>query len=276
MMSSCTTHRSIPRMPRSPTPVPRCRRLSLHGMDTRSFRSPSSRGYRHFRGAEGYGAYTKGGRGGRLLVVDNLNDAGPGTLAPQSKQRPAKLPEFRVGGDIVLHSKIIIRNPNLTVDASSAPTPGITLRRHGLEVRTRGHPSAIPYQNRGPRCATRQSKHSPRQWRWRVRFVLHERIIECHRRSSLAELVDQQDSLYYQICRSHHHPVVHADRSTQSGSTRLRIHRRWQPGHLASQLLRHNWRNSAFKAQPTPTSATTSSTTGAKRRHTENSTASTT
>jgi len=33
-----------------------------------------------FPGAEGYGAYTKGGRGGRLMVVNNLGDNGPGSL----------------------------------------------------------------------------------------------------------------------------------------------------------------------------------------------------
>jgi hypothetical protein len=89
-----------------------------------------------FTGAEGYGAYTKGGRGGRIVYIENLNDSGQGSLRAALESSGPRIVSFRVGGAILLQSPIEIRSPYVTVDASSAPEPGITLRRHGLEIRT--------------------------------------------------------------------------------------------------------------------------------------------
>jgi hypothetical protein len=94
-----------------------------------------SPGIAAFPGAEGYGAYTPGGRGGRTIYVENLNDSGPGSLRAALESFGPRMVSFRVGGIISLESTVVIRNPYVTLDASSAPA-GITLRRHGLEVRT--------------------------------------------------------------------------------------------------------------------------------------------
>lgn len=89
-----------------------------------------------FPGAEGYGAYTPGGRGGRTIAVENLNDEGPGSLRAAALAGGPRLVVFRVGGVIALKSPIVIQNPFLTISGQGAPAPGITLRRHGIEVRT--------------------------------------------------------------------------------------------------------------------------------------------
>jgi len=89
-----------------------------------------------FPGAEGYGAYTPGGRDGHELFVDNLNDSGPGSLRAAVETAGPRTVHFHVGGVIILKSAIIVENPFLTIEAGNAPQPGIMLRRHGIEVHT--------------------------------------------------------------------------------------------------------------------------------------------
>jgi len=89
-----------------------------------------------FPGAQGYGAFTPGGRDGKTIVVDNLNDAGPGSLRAAIEATGPRIVQFTIGGVISLKSTIVVTEPYLTLDASSSPWPGIMLRRHGLEIHT--------------------------------------------------------------------------------------------------------------------------------------------
>ena len=89
-----------------------------------------------FAGAEGFGAFTPGGRGGKIIFVDNLNDSGPGSLREAVKTPGPRVISFRVGGAIPLKSTLIINEPFITIDGQDAPGPGILLRNHGVEVRT--------------------------------------------------------------------------------------------------------------------------------------------
>jgi hypothetical protein len=89
-----------------------------------------------FSGAEGYGAFTPGGRDGREIVVDNLDDAGPGSLRAAIEAKGPRIVVFRTTGVITLNSPIVVKEPYLTLDGSRGPAPGITLRRRGLEVQS--------------------------------------------------------------------------------------------------------------------------------------------
>lgn len=89
-----------------------------------------------FSGAEGFGAFTRGGRGGRIITVTNLNDSGPGSLREAIETPSPRTIAFAVGGVIALKSTLRINEPFITIDGQNAPGPGIMLRNYGIEVET--------------------------------------------------------------------------------------------------------------------------------------------
>jgi len=82
-----------------------------------------------FPGAEGFGANSVGGRGGKIYEVTNLNDAGAGSLRACVEASEARTCVFRTGGLIVLQSALRIVNPYITIAGQTAPGGGITLKK---------------------------------------------------------------------------------------------------------------------------------------------------
>ena len=80
-----------------------------------------------FPEAEGGGAFSKGGRGGRIMQVTNLNDAGPGSFREACEAEGPRIIIFRVCGIIELKKPVTIENPFLTIAGQTAPGGGITL-----------------------------------------------------------------------------------------------------------------------------------------------------
>lgn len=89
-----------------------------------------------FPGAEGYGSYSKGGRGGELIIVSNLNDSGPGSLREAVNHEGPRTILFETAGIIDLDSTLVISNPYITIAGQSAPRPGITIRGEQIQIQT--------------------------------------------------------------------------------------------------------------------------------------------
>jgi len=87
-----------------------------------------------FPGAEGFGAQSLGGRGGKVLFVTNLDDSGPGSLRAAVEADGPRTVIFRVSGTIALKSTLAIRNSHITIAGQTAPGDGICLKNHAVAI----------------------------------------------------------------------------------------------------------------------------------------------
>jgi hypothetical protein len=90
-----------------------------------------------FPGAVGWAAETPGGRGGDVVRVTTLAADGPGSLRAALGQAGPRIIVFEIGGVIDLEQNtLVLDSPYVTVAGQTAPSPGITLIRGGMDIRT--------------------------------------------------------------------------------------------------------------------------------------------
>nr|MBU3858816.1 polysaccharide lyase [Flavobacterium sp. MC2016-06] len=109
-----------------------------------------------FPGAEGGGAFTQGGRGGKIFVVTSLEDSGKGTFREACEAVGARTIVFNVSGIIRLKKRISMRAPYVTIAGQTAPGDGICIAGETLEIDT--HDVIIRYMRfrRGATEVTRR------------------------------------------------------------------------------------------------------------------------
>jgi len=94
-----------------------------------------------FPGAEGAGAYTRGGRGGRVLRVSTLADYDPkrdkpiqGSLRAALVAKGPRTVVFAVAGNIELKTDLTISEPFITIAGQTAPRDGVCLKGGSLKI----------------------------------------------------------------------------------------------------------------------------------------------
>ena len=92
-----------------------------------------------FEGAAGFGAFSRGGKGRKIIEVtcldDDLTNPPEGSFRWAVLQKGPRIIKFSVAGTILLQDEVEITEPFITIDGGDAPGMGVCLRGGSLEFK---------------------------------------------------------------------------------------------------------------------------------------------
>lgn len=94
-----------------------------------------------FPGAEGFGRFTTGGRGGEVYHVTNHNDSGAGSLR-DAVSKSNRTVVFDIGGVFNIKDRLVIQR-NITLAGQTAPGGGVTIYGNGVALNSSSGNSII-------------------------------------------------------------------------------------------------------------------------------------